>query len=64
MTTEEAATAHGQDGTTNAQAAQAQPHDNGTTDPARRTESASEGHPGEAARPVELGTEHGKSNAS
>jgi chromosome partitioning protein len=64
ITTEEAATAHGQDATTNAQAAQAQPHDNGTTDPARRTESASEGHPGEAARPVELGTEHGKSNAS
>jgi chromosome partitioning protein len=64
MTTEEAATAHGQDGTTNAQAAQAQPHDNGTTDPARSTESASEGRPGEAARPVELGTEHGKSKAS
>ena len=64
MTTEEAATTHGQDGTTNAQAAQAQPHDNGRTDPARGTESTSEGRPGEATRPVELGTEHGKSKAS
>jgi chromosome partitioning protein len=61
---EEAATAQGQDTTTNAPGTQAQPHLNGTTEPARNTESASGGSPGDAAPPAEPRTAHGTSDTA
>jgi chromosome partitioning protein len=64
MTNEEVATAQGEDPTTNAQAAPAKPHQNGTTGPARTAESASGDAPREAAPPAEPRMTHGKSSAA
>jgi chromosome partitioning protein len=64
MTNEEVATAHGQDPTTNAQAAPAKPHQNGTTGPARTAESASGDAAGEAAPAAEPRVTHGKPSAA